>query len=64
MWKYVNSKCICVKSVFISPILDIIWRSNMVVKDHQQTPTNLVEKSVGQQGVGKVRGIEDKSKLD
>jgi hypothetical protein len=36
MWKYVNSKCICVKSLFISPIFDIIWRSDMVVKDRQQ----------------------------
>ena len=26
---YVNSTCICVKSMFISPILDYNWRSNL-----------------------------------
>jgi hypothetical protein len=36
MWKYVNSKCICVKSLFISPILYINWRSDLVAKDRQQ----------------------------
>jgi hypothetical protein len=37
MWKYVNSKSICVESLFISPVLDINWRSDMVVKDRQQS---------------------------
>ena len=35
MWKYVNSKSIYVKSLFISPVLDINWQSDMVVKDRQ-----------------------------
>ena len=35
MWKYVNSKYICVESLFISPILDINWRLEFVVKDRQ-----------------------------
>ena len=35
MWKYVNCKSICVKSLFISPVLDINWRSDLVVKDRQ-----------------------------
>jgi hypothetical protein len=38
MWKYVNSKCICVISVFISPVLDINWRSDLIVKT-ANTPT-------------------------
>jgi hypothetical protein len=37
MRKYVNSKSICVESLFVSPILDINWRSDMVVKDRQQS---------------------------
>ena len=28
----------CVISLFISPILDLNWRSDLVVKDHQQLP--------------------------
>ena len=35
-WNYVKSKCICVKSLFISPVLDSNWQSNIIVKDHQQ----------------------------
>ena len=35
-WNYVNSKGICVKRFFISPILDNNWRSNVVVSDRQQ----------------------------
>ena len=35
MWKYVNSKGICVISLLISPVLDINWWSDMVVKDRQ-----------------------------
>ena len=38
MWKYVNSKGICVKSLFISPILDSNWWSNIIIKDRQQIP--------------------------
>ena len=34
-WNYVNSKGICVKSMFISPILDYNWWLEMVVSDHQ-----------------------------
>ena len=41
MWKYVNSKNICVKSLFISPVLDINWLSDIVVKDRQQDPPSL-----------------------
>jgi hypothetical protein len=38
MWKYVNSKSICVKSLFVSPILDINWWSDLIAKDRQQIP--------------------------
>ena len=38
---YVNNKCICIISLFISPILDLNWRSNLVVKDRQQNPPSL-----------------------
>ena len=31
-WNYVKSKCICVKSLFISPILDSKWWSDIIVK--------------------------------
>jgi hypothetical protein len=34
-WNYANSKGICVKSMFISPILDYNWRSDLVVSDRQ-----------------------------
>ena len=37
-WNCVNSKGICVKRLFISPILDNNWRSNVVVSDRQQIP--------------------------
>jgi hypothetical protein len=40
-WNYVNTKIICVIILFISPVLDLIWRSDMVVKDHQQNPPSL-----------------------
>ena len=40
-WNYVNSKSICVISLFISPVLDLIWRLNLVVKDRQQNPPSL-----------------------
>ena len=36
MWKYVNSKCICIESLFISPILEINWRLDLIVNDCQQ----------------------------
>jgi len=36
MWKYVHSKCICAKSLFISRILDVKWQSDLIVKDQQQ----------------------------
>ena len=36
MWKYVNNKCICAISLFISPILSFNWQSDLVVKDRQQ----------------------------
>ena len=36
MWKYVNSKCICAISLFISHVLDINWWSNLIVNDHKQ----------------------------
>ena len=35
-WNYVNSKSICVISLFISPILDLNWWSDLIVKDCQQ----------------------------
>ena len=35
-WNYVNSKGICVKRLFIYHVLDFIWRSNLVISDHQQ----------------------------
>ena len=37
-WNYVNSKGICVKRLFISPILDFNWRSDLIVSDRQQIP--------------------------
>jgi hypothetical protein len=40
-WNYVNGKSICVISLFIPPILDLIWWSDMVAKDHQQNPPSL-----------------------
>jgi hypothetical protein len=36
-WNYINSKSICVISLFISPVLDLIWRSDMTVQDRQQS---------------------------
>ena len=39
MWKYVNSKCICIKSLFISPILDINWWSELIVSGYQHVQT-------------------------
>ena len=41
MWKYVNSKCICVLSLLISPVLSLNWWLNLVVKDRQQDPPSL-----------------------
>jgi hypothetical protein len=41
MWKYVNSKGICVISLFISPNLDFNWQSDLVVMDRQQNPPSL-----------------------
>jgi hypothetical protein len=41
MWKYVNSKGICVISLFISPNLDFNWRSDLVIMDCQQNPPSL-----------------------
>ena len=38
IWKYINSKCICVESLFISPVLDINWRSDLIINDRQQIP--------------------------
>ena len=38
MWKYVNSKCICAKSLFISPIFDINWQLELIISDRQQSP--------------------------
>jgi hypothetical protein len=35
MWKIVNSKSICVISLFISPILDINWQLDLVIMDSQ-----------------------------
>ena len=37
-WNFVNSKGIRVKRLFISPILDNNWWSNVVVSDRQQIP--------------------------
>ena len=37
-WNYINSKGICVKILFISPVLDNNWRSNVVVSDRQRIP--------------------------
>ena len=34
-WNYVNSICICVKSMFISPILDFNWWSDLIVSDRR-----------------------------
>jgi hypothetical protein len=42
MWKYVNSKCICVISLFISFVLNLSWRSDLVVKDRQQIAMQFV----------------------
>jgi hypothetical protein len=39
IWDYVNNKCICVISLFISPVLDLNWRSDLIVKNCQQ-PTH------------------------
>ena len=39
-WNYVNSKGICVISLFISPILSLNWWSDLVDKDRQQCMTN------------------------
>ena len=38
MWKYVNSKCICVISLFISYVLSLNWWADSVVKDCQHPP--------------------------
>ena len=38
-WNYANSICICVKSMFISPLLDYNWMSDLVVSDRQHIPT-------------------------
>jgi hypothetical protein len=38
-WNYINSKGICVISLFISPVLDLNWWADLVVKDHQHLPT-------------------------
>ena len=35
-WNYVNSKAICVISLFISPFLDLNWWMDLVIMDHQQ----------------------------
>jgi len=37
-WNYVNSKSICAISLFISPILDLNWWSDLIVKDCQHQP--------------------------
>ena len=37
-WNYVNSKGICVKKLFISPVLDNNWALNVVVSDRQHSP--------------------------
>ena len=47
MWKYVNIKSICVESLFISPVLDINWQSDMVVKDRQH-PSSPLSKELQQ----------------
>ena len=45
-WNYVNSKGICVKSMFISPILDYNWWSDLIVSDRQHlAKLNLVNGS-------------------
>ena len=45
-WNYVNSTCICVKSMFISPILDYNWWSDLIVSDRQHlAKLNLVNGS-------------------
>jgi hypothetical protein len=41
MWKYVNSKGICVISLFISPNLYFNWQSDLLIMDHQQNPPSL-----------------------
>jgi hypothetical protein len=40
-WNYVNIKCICAISLFVSPVLDLNWRLDLVIKDRQQNPPNL-----------------------
>jgi hypothetical protein len=35
MWKYVNSKGICVMNLLISPVLRLNRRSDLIVKDCQ-----------------------------
>jgi len=37
MCKYVNSICICDKSLFISPILDSNWWSDLIASDRQHS---------------------------
>jgi len=32
---------LCVISLFISPVLDLNWRSDLIVKDRQQNPPSL-----------------------
>jgi hypothetical protein len=44
-WNYVNSACIFVKSMFISPILNLNWQLEMVVSDRQQTNKHNLVKS-------------------
>ena len=36
-WNFVNSKVICVKRLFISPILDFNWQSDLIDSDRQQS---------------------------
>jgi len=53
MWKYVNSKCVCVISLFISPILSLNWRLDLIVKDRQQRRHRQVS---GEGGSGTIEG--------
>ena len=41
MWKYVNMNNICVWVCLVLLFLYLIWRSNLVDKDHQQDPPSL-----------------------